>query len=231
MLDAAAGLGTETEWLFSNGFADVVSNELEPQSNSRLCGRLAELGVPVEHAVSNYDWRELDQRYMRGIFSVVLALGNSLCLIENVDDRRRCLEAWASVMRPGGALIIDERNWDYFYQHRDELLDNPLESYLAPRAMYYGTSVRSVPVDIVNKRGAERIELLFYRDGHVTSLEAARGPEHYIGTIDMFPILGPRLPDLLRDAGFKVERIYSDLEETEVPDPKATFYTYAAVKD
>jgi SAM-dependent methyltransferase len=230
ILDAAAGLGTETEWLLSNGFLDVVSNELEPQLHSRLCSRLTELGVPVEHTVSNYDWRELDQRYMRGIFSAVLALGNSLCLIENTDDRRRCLQAWARVMKPGGILIIDERNWNYFYEHRSELMDDPIATYVPPRAMYYGTSVKSVPVAIVDRAGAERIELLFYRNGHVSDLKAARSDEHFIGTIDMFPILQPRLPELLAQEGFVVERVYSDLVESEGPDPNATFYTYVASK-
>jgi SAM-dependent methyltransferase len=230
VLDAAAGLGTETEWLMNNGFPDVVSNELESQLNARLCVRLTELGVPIEHAVSNYDWRELDQRYMHGIFSVVLALGNSLCLIENTEDRLRCLEAWAEVMRPGGVLIIDERNWDYFYKNRDELLEDPLKAYEPPRAMYYGTTVRSVPVKIVSTIGSERIELLFYRNGHVATLEGARTKEHLIGTIDMFPILNPRLTELLDQTGFKVQRIYSDLIETPAPQPDATFYTYVAVK-
>jgi SAM-dependent methyltransferase len=230
ILDAAAGLGTETEWLLSNGFPDVVSNELEPQLNSRLCARLTELDVPVEHTVSNYDWRELDQRYMRGIFSVVLALGNSLCLIENTDDRRRCLDAWAKVMKPGGLLVIDERNWDYFYRERAQLLDDPVRTYIPPRAMYYGTAVKSVPVAIVDRAGAERIELLFYRNGHVGDVAAARSPDHFIGTIEMFPILSPRLPDLLREAGFTIERVYSDLVETATPDPDATFFTYVAMK-
>jgi hypothetical protein len=96
--------------------------------------------------------------------------------------------------------------------------------------MYYGTSVKSVPVAIVDRKGAERIELLFYRHGHVASLEAARASEHFIGTIDMFPIWRPRLPELLREAGFTIERVYSDLVQTETPAPSATFYTYAAVK-
>jgi SAM-dependent methyltransferase len=230
ILDAAAGLGTETEWLLDNGFVDVVSNELEPQLNSRLCNRLAESGVPVEHTVANYDWRELDQRFMRGIFSVVLALGNSLCLVENVDDRRRCLAAWAKIMKRDGLLVIDERNWEYFYREKDQLLADPLRAYIPPRAMYHGTAVRSIPVAIIDRTGAERIELLFFRNGHVTSEEAARTEDHFIGTIDMFPVRNPSLPMLLNDAGFTIEKVYSDLVETEQPDPNATFYTYVARK-
>ena len=230
VLDAAAGAGTETEWLLDNGFPDVVSNEIEPQFNARLRARLTGLGIPYENAICSYDWREFDRRFPPGIFSVVLLVGNSLCLIEDADDIRRSLAALSAVMPTEGILIVDERNCDYFYRNRDELLKDPLLSYVSPRAMYYGSDVSSVPTDIVDNGRSRRIRLLFYKNGHVTKMDTARGTDHYIGEIDMFPILDPPLPTLLEEAGFAIERRYSDLRLVEPHDPDATFYTYVAKK-
>jgi SAM-dependent methyltransferase len=228
VLDAAAGLGTETEWLLKNGFRDVVSNEIEPQFNARIRDRLNDLKIPYENTLYSYDWREFDRRFPPEIFSVVLLLGNSLCLIKDTDDIRRSLQAFSAVMPSGGILIIDERNWDYFYDHKDELQKAPIASYAAPQAMYYGTEVRSVPIEIVNGDDERKIRLLFYKNGHVEELNAAREKKHYIGEIDMFPILDPSLPQLLKDAGFAVEQRYADLRTSTDSEP--TFYTYVARK-
>lgn len=230
VLDAAAGLGTETEWLLKNGFRDVVSNEIEPQFNGRLRSRLKLLDIPDENILFSYDWRELQLRFPPEIFSAVLLLGNSLCLVAEVRDIERSLDAFAAVLAPGGSLIVDERNWSYFYRERDTLLRNPLEHYVPPKAMYYGSEVRSVPISIEDGEGPPRIRLLFFRGDDLRDITVAKDPDHFIGEIDMFPILEPKLPDLLRNAGFHIERQYSDLRLTEELDPDATFFTYVATK-
>ncbi len=231
ILDAAAGLGTETDWLLRNGFRDVVSNEIEPQFNERLRGRLRSHGIPYENTLYSYDWRELDQRFPPEVFSAILLLGNSLCLVADLKDIQRSLAAFKAVLAPGGRLIIDERNWHYFYANRAKLLSEPFKYYVAPKSMYYGEDVSSIPIEIEgDEANSPRIRLLFYRNGNVKDMEAARDSDHFIGEIDMYPMLNPSLPQLLEAAGFELERCYSDLRKTTAPDSNGTFFTYVARK-
>lgn len=111
VLDAAAGIGSDSVFLLERGFT-VWSNEVDIRL-ADAAQRYAESRNAPLHLTS-FLWETLPKSFehegnMR--FDAVLVLGNSLCLVKDAEQRRLCLDAFHDVLRPGGILIIDERNF------------------------------------------------------------------------------------------------------------------------
>jgi SAM-dependent methyltransferase len=108
VLDAAAGTGYHPWVLATSGFAVTASDGAQTmvdQCVRNLSGRGVEL--PVLRA----DWRELDT-VVGGSYDAVLCLGNSFSHLFDDDDRKDVLAQFRSVLKPGGILVLDHRNYD-----------------------------------------------------------------------------------------------------------------------
>jgi glycine/sarcosine N-methyltransferase len=222
ILDAAAGIGSDSLWLIRQKI-DVTANEIEAYFAVALREKFAAVGIEEPQLV-RVDWRTLTDIYRGEWFEVVLVLGNSLCLVRNTDDRMRCLREFRDILKPGGILVVDERNWNYILRDRDDILSDPIQKFRYPRVIYTGTEVRSYPVAI----SKDAVVLEFFEAPHTRRNPTGR--PKVIGKIETYPIVEPSLSEMLADAAFRDVTTYSDLELRDPIDPEATFYTYTARK-
>lgn len=200
VLDVATGTGFHSIRLLRAGF-DVTSAD----GSERMLGR-AELNAH-RHALRlrpvHADWRWLS-REVAGPFDAVICLGNSFTHLFREADRRLALSEFFSMLKPGGLLIIDQRNYDSL-----------LDSGSAPgnRTYYCGLDVRVRPTQVDSSIARFRYE---FADGAIYHL-------------DMFPIRKNYLRQLLVDAGFDQIRTFSDFRavgSNETPD----FYIHIGTK-
>jgi SAM-dependent methyltransferase len=110
ILDAAAGIGSDALWLAEQGY-NVTLNEIEPVYRDIIEDRFRVHDRPLYLFAE--DWRKLPEK-MGQWFTTVLVLGNSLCLLSSAAQQRQALKAFYDVLAPGGALVIDERNFTHF---------------------------------------------------------------------------------------------------------------------
>ena len=108
VLDAACGTGYHAVQLAKAGF-DVLAADGAPDMVSKTAENAALLGVdlPVQQA----DWRTLADD-VPGQFDAVLCLGNAFTHLFSEEERVQSLAQFRKVLRPGGLVIIDQRNYD-----------------------------------------------------------------------------------------------------------------------
>jgi len=109
VFDAALGSGATSLGLRLAGIEDIISNEVD-DSLIKLAEHEAQR-VGVTLTIISYDWRELSRQYHR-YFDAVVCLGNSLTLLHKREDQLRTLCSFRHILREGGTLIIDERNYE-----------------------------------------------------------------------------------------------------------------------
>jgi SAM-dependent methyltransferase len=143
IFDAATGSGTDSVNLLMQGYS-VTSNEVDQRLELRARQFAEERGVAIE--LRSAPWEELS---LAGNpkFDVVLVLGNSLCLVPSPDRRHRALAAFYEILRPGGVLLIDERNYEFMRRNRDRILTDPLNEWVKSiqDVIYPGRSLVGFP--------------------------------------------------------------------------------------
>lgn len=205
ILDSAMGMGCETIFLASLGF-DVIGNEVN--------GAFRAVAVEVARRshlalrVTASDWRHLEATFGADRFDYTLLLGNSLCLLREKADQREVARNLARICVPGGAIIVDQRNFTYMLNERHTILAG--EFRYSGKVMYCGSRVRGTPSAI-----DDTCVQFTYLD--VSTREM-------LGKLDMYPFRNGELIELFEEAGFRLEACYSDLVSGFRDD--ADFYTY-----
>jgi SAM-dependent methyltransferase len=234
VFDAATGIGIETIELIKEGFF-VAANEIE----SSL--RVAADAYAQRHSVRipparfyKSDWLHLDEQHDIGAYDVVLVLGNSLCHLEGEEQLVIAIHQFARLLRPGGALICDERNFGYILDNWDDIAKDPWNNFRfnrrAPtdRVMYYGDSILGAPV---RRTEQGRVIFEYARVSHAEGGRVVPEREGKLGTLSMFPFeKGMMLKALREEAEFASIDIYSDLVKSHDLNGTADFYTYVARK-
>lgn len=221
IFDAASGIGCESIFLKDKGF-DVIANEIEPTFSKIGHKRAISKGLEVRR--SSYDWRTLSDILTNTTFGAVLVLGNSLCLLLNEGDRKKALAQFFSIIKPGGMLIIDERNFPYMLKNKTSIQEDPIKNFHDTRTiMYCGHSVKGIPYSNLTD---QKIPFLIYDAIGVKNLaDALKKP---IGKFDLYPFAKDELRKLLDETGFNNITVFSDFKEGF--DENAEFYTYVAYK-
>ena len=71
--------------------------------------------------IKEVNWLELDVNIMDLVpadgFDALLCLGNSFANLLNQKDHHLALENFQKLLKPGGILVIDHRNFDYILEH------------------------------------------------------------------------------------------------------------------
>lgn len=204
ILDAAPGIGCEAIFLLQNGF-DVSINEADPGFNTKLREKIKSV-IRQKVEIYQHDWRKLSENFSP-VYSGILVLGNSLCMMRGKNDRKKCIGEFYNLLVPGGKIIIDERNFS-------EIL-NKRENYERKKIMYMG--------DVIDFRltfeNRNLIRFIFFD---------VERPEKEIGYI-VVEVLGKNeIHDILKTTGFENIEVYSDIEKGCKED--ADFYTYVATK-
>ena len=116
ILDAACGIGIDLASLTRRGH-HVVGADASP-------AMLREAAQRTEADLLCCTWAELPE-HVRGPFDAVLCVGNSLPHLPTSADRRAALAAFASVLAPGGLLVLDSHDWEVVLAAGDGARDDP----------------------------------------------------------------------------------------------------------
>jgi glycine/sarcosine N-methyltransferase len=113
VLDCACGIGTQAIGLALQGHRVVAS---DASGGALARGRREAKARDVDIEFTRADFRDLDG--IEGPFDVVVNCDNSLPHMEGSEDVARALSAMASVLRPGGLLIVSVRDYDHALAER-----------------------------------------------------------------------------------------------------------------
>lgn len=108
VLDAACGTGHHAIALAQAGY-QVVGADLSPSMVARARANAAAARADVRFHAAGFG--QLAPR-IEGDFDALLCLGNSLPHVLTSDDLARALADFAASLRPGGLLLIQNRNFD-----------------------------------------------------------------------------------------------------------------------
>ncbi len=209
VLDVALGDGVDTIYLLQQGF-NVSSNEFDNAFREKAIENAKKSGFNIKP--TNLDWRELSKVYSENSFDAVICLGNSLTCLFGRENQLKALSQFYSILKPGGVLLIDERNYQRLLDNKEKALSGKLHS--SGKYLYTGTNkVKASFIDITDEH-----VLVQYKDQE-------RGEVSYYL---IYPCKKGELLGLLREAGFSKIEQYSDYEQGENPD--ADFYQYVCVK-
>jgi len=216
IFDSAAGIGCESIFLLKNEY-NVVTNEVDPHLLAEAEKNATDAGVNL--TVRTYDWLKIADSYKtlsvnkNGLFDAVLLLGNSICMLLHKDRIKDALRQLGTLLRSGGIMIVDERNFRY-------MADNPMKAKkldefpFSGEIMYCGHSIRGIPGRITK---------------HVVVFKLI---DTDIGTLlkefNLYPFKTGELPSLLKDCGFSDVKTYYDFAAKS--KTTAEFITHVATK-
>lgn len=107
VFDASTGSGFHAVQLREAGF-HVTACDGSPTMVKRAKSNFASRGLNIP--IVCRDWRDLDPGEL-GVFDAVLCLGSSLCHVFEREERIKVLERFRGLLKPGGLLLIDQRNF------------------------------------------------------------------------------------------------------------------------
>ncbi|MCB0231687.1 MAG: class I SAM-dependent methyltransferase, partial [Anaerolineae bacterium] len=128
VLDCTCGIGTQAIALALLGY-EVSASDLSAENLAQAQRGADEFGVSI--AWHRGDVRALDEVSLAGPFDAVLSLGNSLSHLLTEADMQTALRQMVDQTRPGGLVIVGQRDWDAIaaerprFRFRHEHVDTP----------------------------------------------------------------------------------------------------------
>lgn len=208
ILDAATGMGCESAFLLSKGFK-VLSNEIDKNLIQLSFQTAKKTGVTLD--LLSFDWRQIDRSFRPDSLDCILLMGNSLCLLDTVEEIKQVLSAFQNILRPNGCLIVDERNFVYTLKNSQAILNGKFR--YSRKYIYCGTEITGRPIAI----SEDRVTFGYFSANN-----------DLLGELSMYPFKYRELQNLLSEAGFTKVDLYSDFQSGF--NPTADFYSYAAYK-
>ena len=224
IFDAATGSGTDSVNLLTQGYS-VTSNEVDPRLLLRARLFAQQRGVAIELRSARWEHLALAGNPK---FDVVLVLGNSLCLVPSADRRQRALAAFHEILRPGGILLIDERNYEFMRRNRDTILGDPLTHWVRSiqDVMYPGKSLVGFPTAVEDSK----IEWSFASNvPEVTNSDELCERARAFHPLDLYAFQHGELHSELANQGFVDTAVYGDLNRLD-GDPVDGMPSYEATK-
>ncbi len=114
ILDCSCGIGLLTLALARRGYRVVGSDGSKGMIEQALSAA-AKAGLSVPLICSA--WEELPKHFSDQ-FELVFCLGNSIGHCRNQDEMLRSLKGMRRVLRNGGKLVVQSRNWEYLRQEK-----------------------------------------------------------------------------------------------------------------
>ncbi len=185
VVDVGCGTGFHSVTLAKEGFnvtaCDGAANMVaKTQENAR------EHGVQLADA-RTVDWLKLEEEFGADQFDALICLGNAFTHLFDHETRRDALSNMLAILKPGGMIILDHRNYD-------DILKN---GYRSKHQYYYtGKGVDARPVEIT--RTCTKFEYTF--------------PNGAVHNLHMYPLTQDYVSFLLGDAGFVDVNRYGDFE-------------------
>jgi len=117
LLDVACGTGHHAIALARRGY-EVLGADLSTAMVERARANAAAAGVPARFVVAGFGHlAELGET-----FDGVLCLGNSLPHLLTAEALAQALADFAAVLRPGGLLLLQNRNFDRVWRQRERFM-------------------------------------------------------------------------------------------------------------
>jgi glycine/sarcosine N-methyltransferase len=196
VLDAACGTGMHAIALAKIGF-EVAGADLSAGMIERARANALASSKSVRFEVTGLG--ELSRTFGREAFEAVLCLGNSLPHLLTTRELASALKDFADCLRPGGLVLIQNRNFDAVMKKRDR--------WMEPQ------SAREGEVEWLFMRfyDFEVNGLLIF---HVVILkrEKRQGWEQSILTTRLRPLLAKEMKSALQKAGFDRISWYGDMK-------------------
>ncbi len=208
VFESCLGDGCDSIYLLMEGF-DVLSNDLDLEFIKKAQENARRENVKLN--ITSHDWRELDKYFEKENFDAVLCLGNSLTYLFAKRDQLKTLKQFYRLLKKGGILIIDERNYQYFLDNKDQILEGNFR--YSGKYVYCGNRVHAHPIKITNNK-----VVMGYND-------TTRKKKGYL---ILYPFGKNELLELLKRTGFKKIKQYSDFKVRH--NKKADFYIYVCKK-
>ena len=185
LLDVSIGSGNQTLPLAELGVT-LYGSDLSGEMLDRCREKAEKRGFSVDLRVS--DFRRLDERFNTA-FDCVASTGNSLPYVKN-EEVPDVLAQMDRLVRPGGYLYLDLRNWD-------RMLETKQRFYVYNPSFVGGVRVNLVQLWDYHEDGSMTFNLLytFERDSRIIQKEIFE--EHY------FPIKRQVLLNELRRLGYE----------------------------
>lgn len=117
ILDCSFGTGDLTFELCELGY-QVSGSDLSQTMLDVAAKKARQKGFPVD--LTCCDFRELTQHFSKN-FSCVMSTGNALAHVDH-QGVVKALHEMDNLVRPGGYLYLDSRNWDMAMKKRDRFL-------------------------------------------------------------------------------------------------------------
>jgi len=211
VFDASAGVGVESVALQKKGY-DVTSNEIDWALMRQARAYAEEEGIG-EMPMTSYDWRHLETEIEPATYDVVLCLGNALACLLDPDEMKKCLRGFRSILKDGGVLILDERNYRDILSRREEMLD--AEFRFNGNVVYCSDDILAKPESInADEESKQRVVLAYFRN------------DERLGTFTVYPYADGEVEALLQECDFAVETSVYDFANSA--DAPHEFVTYAA---
>ncbi len=185
LLDVSVGSGNLTLPLGELG-VELYGSDLSGAMLERCREKAGKRGIPIDLRVS--DFRRLDEAFDRA-FDCVASTGNSLPYVAN-DEIPDVLAQMDRLVRPGGYLYVDIRNWD-------KILETKQRFYLYNPTFLDDVRMNLVQVWDHHEDGSMTFNLLytFERDNQIFQKESFE--EHY------FPLRRHTLLNALGRLGYE----------------------------
>jgi glycine/sarcosine N-methyltransferase len=200
ILDAACGSGQHAIALAQRGYR-VVGADLSAAMISRARENAAAAGVDVDFAVAGLGELAFLARRAGSEepFDALLCLGNSLPHLLSAEAVGAALADFAAVLRPGGMVIIQNRNFDRVWTRR--------ERFMGPQAHSEGQG--------------QWLFVRFY-DFHPSTLtfnmvrlaNTGQGWVQDVESTELRPIFAGELVEGLRSAGFEQIELYGGYDRS-----------------
>jgi len=214
VLDAACGTGMHTIALAKLGYT-VSGADLFPEMIVRAKQNAANAGVNVHFEPAGFG--SLEKTFGSGKMDALVCLGNSLPHVKDNADLQNAVRDFAAVLRPGGVLLLQSRNFDKVMQEKMRWMD--------PQAHREGEN--------------EWIFVRFYDfdpDGHIQFniltlySESSSGWKQTLRTTTLYPVLQAELEHVLQQAGFKDIQLFGSMDGTDFDGAHSENLIVTAVK-
>ena len=195
ILDSACGTGMHAIALAQKGYASAGA-DLSPKMVARARANALQAGASVRFETAGFG--EMAKTFGAYSFSAVLCLGNSLPHLLSETELARAISDFVACLKPGGSLILQNRNFDAVVKHR--------ERWMEPQSYREGEK--------------EWLFLRFYdyeADGlisfNIANLrrEGDRPWQQHVMTTSLRPLLQEETQRLLKKAGFTEIACYGDM--------------------
>jgi SAM-dependent methyltransferase len=120
ILDAACGTGMHAIALAQRGYS-AAGADLSPAMVERARQNAAAAGVTARFEAAGFG--RLAQTFGKAAFEAVLCLGNSLPHVLSAGELAATLGDFAACLRPGGLLIVQNRNFDAVMSSRERWME------------------------------------------------------------------------------------------------------------